>query len=113
MSVKLEKTFMDEANQLNDSVNHIANKILEQQRLFQTTTIIKDIIKAYKGEITWDEYLKERNSLNYEIRTQNTNRVVNLKENGYAINYRIELPILDFETFSIAEQLGKLERNEQ
>ena len=109
---EIENVFMDEANQLNDTVNEFANKIQEQQRLFQTTTLIKDIIRAYKGKITWDEYLKERKSANLQIRTQNNKKVINLKENNYTLNYQVELPILDFESFMIAEQLGKLDRGE-
>lgn len=109
---EIENIFMDEANQLNDTVNEIANKIQEQQRLFQTTTIIKDIIKAYKGQITWDEYLKEKRSIISQIREQNKISVLNPKEN-YTLKYQVEPPIIDRDTFMIAERLGKLDRGEE
>ena len=103
---EIENVFMDESN----AFSEIVNKIQEQQRLLHIKAIIQDILKAYKGEITWNEYLKERKTCNDEIRTQNNRMILDIKENNYNIIYRMELPVLDFETFMIAEELGKLER---
>lgn len=101
---------MTEANQLSDTVNEIAKKIQEQQRLLQIKIMIQDILGAYNGKLNWNDYQKERNLYNAKIRENNNQILLNLKENNYKFTYQGELPILDFHVFMIAQELGKLER---
>lgn len=107
---EIESVFIDEANQLNDTINEVRKNIQEQQRLFQVRITIEDIIKAYKGEIDWNTYLKERHEYNAKIQEENNNKIFHLAQSEYKIEYKPELPILDFTTFSIAEALGKRDR---
>ena len=97
-----------------DEVNYIFNQMQEQKRLVQTRITIEDIIKAYKGEIDWNTYLKERHEYNAKIQEENNRKIVNFAQSPseYKLEYKLELPILDFTTFSIAEILGKRDRNE-
>ena len=97
-----------------NEVNHIAEQILNQQRLNETKILVQDIIKAYKGEISWSEYRNQRIKQNQEIRTCNNERIkrIDLKTNEYTLEYKMELPMLDFDAFWIAARLGRLERKE-
>ena len=100
---------------MDDEVNYIFNQMQEQKRLVQTRITIEDIIKAYKGEIDWNTYLKERHEYNAKVQEENNRKIVNFRQSKeeYKIEYKIELPILDFTTFAIAEALGKRDRNEE
>lgn len=97
---------------LSDTVSNIYNTIQEQQRIFTTKILVQDIIDAYNGKLDWDTYLKERQQLNAEIKETNNRKVFDLgkKSNEYKLEYRYELPVMDFHTFVIAQNLGKIER---
>lgn len=99
---------------MTDEVKYIYNQMEEQKRLFQTRITIEDIIKAYKGEIDWNTYLKERHEYNAKIHEENDNKIIHFEQSPseYKLEYKLEMPILDFTAFAIAEALGKRDRNE-
>lgn len=99
---------------MTDEVNYIFNKMQEQQKVFSTRVIVEDIILAYKGELEWNNYLKERHEYNAKVKEENNSKILRFNEtpSEYKLEYKLELPILDFTTFSIAELLGKIDRNE-
>ena len=97
-----------------DEVNYIFNKMKEQEEIVSTRVIVEDIIKAYKGDLEWNTYLKERHEYNAKVKEENNSKILRFNEtpSEYKLEYKLELPILDFKTFSIAEFLGKIDRNE-
>ena len=97
-----------------DEVNYIYNQMQEQRRIFETKMIVQDIIAAYKGDLEWNTYLKERHEYNANLRIENNRKIVDFRQSkDYKIEYRLELPILDYTAFTIAEMLGKRDRNEE
>ena len=99
-------------NNLNDFIEEKVKQIEEQEKLLTIRILIEDIISAYKGEISWDDYRNERLKHNQEVHNFNNKKIINLKENNYSIEYKPELPILDFATFMVAKHIGNIERGE-
>lgn len=114
----IEKAFEDRLiiadGQNVNEVSYIVESMTRQAELHKKKCIVNDIIGAYMGSLEWNEYLKSRHEYNQCVRENNDRKIVNFSkdENAYKLTYEFELPILDFESFMIAEQLGKLERGE-
>ena len=105
MTKEAEQMF---TNELNDLVDEQMKNMEEQKQLLLTKIMIQDIITAYKGEKTYDEYLKERSMHNEKIRY--SNKGIDLMQDSYSFIYTPELPILDYKAWMIAMLIGKNER---
>lgn len=105
MTKEAEQMF---TNELNDLVDEQMKNIEKQKELFLTKVMIQDIITAYKGELTYNQYLKDRSMHNEKIRS--SNKAFDLSQDSYSFIYTPELPILDFKAWMIAEIIGRNER---
>ena len=107
------KTIIADGQNVNE-VSYIVESMTRQAELHKKKCIVNDIIASYMGRLEWNEYLKSRQEHNRCVRESNNRKIVNFSkdESAYKVTYEFELPILDFETFMIAERLGQLGRKE-
>ena len=108
------KTIIADGQNANE-VDNLVKQMTEQAELHKKKCLVNDIINAYRGQLEWNEYYKTRLELNMEIRENNQRKIINFSndESAYKMTYQFEYPILDYETFLIAQRLGQLERKEE